>query len=50
VLGTFAVGSAPACVAFDGADIWVANDLSNTVSKVPESARGNERTEVLKQQ
>jgi DNA-binding beta-propeller fold protein YncE len=33
VLGTFAVGSSPGDVAFDGANIWVANYLSNSVSK-----------------
>jgi DNA-binding beta-propeller fold protein YncE len=31
---TFAVQNSPSCVAFDGANIWVANSGSNTVSKV----------------
>ena len=34
VLGTFAVGSGPTGVALDGANIWVANEGSNTVSKL----------------
>jgi hypothetical protein len=34
LLGTFAVGNTPFGVAFDGANIWVANDLGNTVSKL----------------
>jgi hypothetical protein len=33
-LGTFAVGSTPQSVAFDGANIWVANYGSNTVIKL----------------
>ncbi len=33
-LGTFAVGNGPVNVAFDGANIWVANFLGNTVSKL----------------
>jgi DNA-binding beta-propeller fold protein YncE len=33
-LGTFSVGSAPENVAFDGANIWVSNSVSNTVSKL----------------
>ena len=33
-LGTFAVGSFPLGVAFDGANIWVANNGSDTVSKL----------------
>jgi DNA-binding beta-propeller fold protein YncE len=33
-LGTFAVGSIPFGVAFDGANVWVANYNSNTVSKL----------------
>jgi DNA-binding beta-propeller fold protein YncE len=32
-LGTFPVGTEPYGVAFDGANIWVANSISNTVSK-----------------
>jgi len=32
-LGTFADGSTPYGVAFDGANIWVVNFSSNTVSK-----------------
>ena len=31
---TFAVGSNPLGVAFDGANIWVVNNLSNTISKL----------------
>ena len=34
ILGTFTVGNLPAGVAFDGANIWVANQFSNTVSKL----------------
>jgi DNA-binding beta-propeller fold protein YncE len=34
ILGTFGVGSGPRGVAFDGANIWVANHDSNTVSKL----------------
>jgi DNA-binding beta-propeller fold protein YncE len=33
-LGTFAVGGAPNGVAFDGANIWVANNGSGTVTKL----------------
>ena len=33
VQGTFAVGSGPRGVAFDGSNIWVANTVSNTLSK-----------------
>ena len=34
-VGTFAVGSNPdGGVAFDGANIWVTNHVSNTVSKL----------------
>jgi hypothetical protein len=33
-LGTFPVGSFPFGVAFDGAHIWVANGVSNSVSKL----------------
>jgi hypothetical protein len=32
--GTFAVGAGPEGVAFDGANIWVTNTFSNTVSKL----------------
>jgi DNA-binding beta-propeller fold protein YncE len=32
-LGTFPVGNNPQGVAFDGANMWVANGGSNTVSK-----------------
>jgi len=32
-LGTFAVGFNPEGVAFDGANIWVANKGSNSVTK-----------------
>jgi len=34
VLGTFAVGSAPTAVAFDGANIWVTNWGSANVTKL----------------
>jgi DNA-binding beta-propeller fold protein YncE len=34
VLGTFNVGSGPDAVTFDGANIWVVNVNSNTVSKL----------------
>ena len=34
VLGTFGVGSAPLGLAFDGANIWVTNQNSNTVTKL----------------
>jgi DNA-binding beta-propeller fold protein YncE len=34
VLGTFGVGMSPGGVAFDGANIWVTNISSNTVSKL----------------
>ena len=34
---TFAVGGAPIAVAFDGTDIWVANLLDNTVTKLRSS-------------
>ena len=33
-LGTFAVGTFPVAVAFDGANIWVVNSFSNTLSKL----------------
>jgi len=33
-LGTFTVGTNPVGVAFDGANIWVANAGSNNVSKL----------------
>jgi DNA-binding beta-propeller fold protein YncE len=33
-LGTFTVGSKPVGVTFDGANIWVVNGGSNTVSKL----------------
>jgi hypothetical protein len=32
-LGTFPTGSFPAGVAFDGANIWVANNVGNSVMK-----------------
>jgi DNA-binding beta-propeller fold protein YncE len=32
-LGTFPVGAGPVGVAFDGANIWVANSSDNTISK-----------------
>ena len=31
---SYAVGSAPKGIAFDGANVWVANNVSNTVSKL----------------
>jgi hypothetical protein len=34
LLGTFPVGTSPFGVAFDGANIWVANAFSNNVSKL----------------
>src|SRR2546422_11304122 len=34
VLGTFAVGTDPIGVAFDGANIWVANEGSTNVTKL----------------
>jgi hypothetical protein len=33
-LGAFAVGNAPGNVAFDGANIWVSNSASDTLSKL----------------
>jgi len=33
-LGNFSVGNQPTGVAFDGANIWVANQGSNTLSKL----------------
>jgi len=41
ILGTFAVGSVPIGVAFDGANIWVANSGSNTVTKLRTSSGAN---------
>lgn len=35
VLGTFAVGTAPEGVAFDGTNIWVANFSSKNVNQAP---------------
>ncbi|MBK6749071.1 MAG: hypothetical protein IPG67_03445 [Acidobacteria bacterium] len=35
ILGTFAVGSNPHGVGFDGANMWVANGVSNNVIKLP---------------
>jgi len=32
-LGTFNTGAGPFCLAFDGANIWVTNYYSGTVSK-----------------
>jgi len=34
LLGIFAVGSNPVGVVFDGANIWVSNNLSNSVTKL----------------
>ena len=39
VLGTFAVGDVPVGIAFDGANVWVANNGSNNVTKL--DASGN---------
>jgi len=36
---SFSVGSAPTGVAFDGANIWVANFSSNSVSKLFDESR-----------
>jgi DNA-binding beta-propeller fold protein YncE len=33
-LGNFAVGTSPNSLAFDGANVWVTNSGSNTVSKL----------------
>ena len=33
-VGTFAVGANPHAVAFDGVNIWVANEGSDTVTKL----------------
>jgi len=33
-LGTYAVGIQPQGIAFDGANIWVTNNGSNTVTKL----------------
>jgi hypothetical protein len=33
-LGTFGIGMNPFVVAFDGANIWVGNQVSNTLSKL----------------
>ena len=33
VIGTYPVGVGPTGMAFDGANIWVANELSNTLLK-----------------
>jgi DNA-binding beta-propeller fold protein YncE len=35
VLGTYPVGSYPQAVAFDGANVWVTNLVSNTVTMIP---------------
>jgi DNA-binding beta-propeller fold protein YncE len=34
ILGTFAVGTNPIAVAYDGANVWVANINSNNVTKL----------------
>jgi YVTN family beta-propeller protein len=34
VLGTFALGSEPAGIAYDGSTLWIANSGSNTVVRV----------------
>jgi hypothetical protein len=34
LLGTFTVGNSPAGVAFDGANIWVSNTASNSVTEL----------------
>ena len=36
---TISVGHAPAGLAFDGSNVWVANDGANTVQKIPISTR-----------
>ncbi len=36
---TISVGTAPAGLAFDGANMWVANDGANTVQKIPIATR-----------
>jgi hypothetical protein len=33
-VGTFSVGALPIGIAFDGANVWVANDEDSTVSKL----------------
>jgi DNA-binding beta-propeller fold protein YncE len=35
VIGTIPVGNDPAAITFDGANIWVANEGDNTVTKIP---------------
>ena len=35
ILGTYTVGNSPNSIAFDGANIWVTNDGSATVTKIP---------------
>ena len=40
-MGTFAVGSFPIAVAFDGASIWVTNNVSNNVTKLRASDGAN---------
>ncbi|MGC2424660.1 MAG: hypothetical protein WA666_09930 [Nitrospirota bacterium] len=35
LVGTYNVGSNPLGIAFDGANIWVTNEGSNTVSRIP---------------
>ena len=37
ILGTFAVGTHPYGVAFDGANMWVVNNGDNTVTKLQAS-------------
>ena len=34
LVGTYAVGDGPFGIAFDGANIWVANNLSDNVTKL----------------
>jgi DNA-binding beta-propeller fold protein YncE len=34
-VGTFTVGVWPDGVAFDGTNIWVVNEFSNSVTKIP---------------
>ena len=34
IVGSYAVGTAPSRVVFDGVNIWVSNSLSDTVTKL----------------
>ena len=35
VLGTYPVGVLPLGIVFDGTSMWIANNTSNTVTKIP---------------